>query len=175
MRLATVLEMALWVAIISSCAPAHEFSASETKTFEDAKTAIGSSIKLAPHATSAELCSTLGEEVLDCLPIGSGQQLTIDQVTLTTGGSTYVHAYTSRISGYMPIEKFNLLQFEAKNCHDYEPRIGMSEEEVLGSAWCFPDSKNTTETAGHTMEQWVYPHWGYLYIDDGVLTTIQRM
>jgi hypothetical protein len=64
-------------------------------------------------------------------------------------------------------------------------RIGMSALQVLSSEWCRPNHINTTTTAGHQTEQWVYRtdleplrglvrHRGYLYITDGVLTAIQE-
>jgi pyruvate/2-oxoglutarate dehydrogenase complex dihydrolipoamide acyltransferase (E2) component len=63
-------------------------------------------------------------------------------------------------------------------------RIGMTSEEIRRSAWCEPTHINTTITAGHRQEQWVYepsvkiigdfqPR-GYLYLTDDVLTAIQE-
>jgi hypothetical protein len=51
--------------------------------------------------------------------------------------------------------------------------IGMSETEVLQSKWGRPESVNRTITADGRHEQWVYSG-GYLYFDDGVLTSIQN-
>jgi hypothetical protein len=70
--------------------------------------------------------------------------------------------------------------------------IGMTEPEVLASKWgqLLVGRVNTTETAGHTREQWVYDagpecnedgtpgmgagRRGYLYFDNGRLVAIQR-
>lgn len=57
---------------------------------------------------------------------------------------------------------------------DYAPEIGMTEAEVLGSYWGEPDDINTTTTTSGTEEQWVYDGRGYLYFEDGILTTIQE-
>jgi hypothetical protein len=51
-------------------------------------------------------------------------------------------------------------------------RIGMTVEEVRKSSWGKPRSINETITAGGKHEQWVYGG-GYLYIENGVLTSIQ--
>jgi hypothetical protein len=60
----------------------------------------------------------------------------------------------------------------------------MTAEDVRRSAWCEPTHINTTITAGHRQEQWVYdlrtviigdfqPR-GYLYLTDGIVTAIQE-
>lgn len=61
----------------------------------------------------------------------------------------------------------------AKVCNGGALRIGNSEIEAI-HAWCYPDHRNTTETAHGTREQWVYPDRGYLYFEDGRLVAIQR-
>jgi hypothetical protein len=54
------------------------------------------------------------------------------------------------------------------------PKIGMTESEALDTRWGTPENKNVTTTGRHRSEQWVFPSYGYLYIEDGFLTTIQR-
>lgn len=51
--------------------------------------------------------------------------------------------------------------------------IGMSREDVLASSWGRPEKVNKTTNQYGTSEQWVYPG-GYLYFEDGTLTTIQN-
>jgi hypothetical protein len=51
-------------------------------------------------------------------------------------------------------------------------KIGLDAEGVRKSCWGKPQRINTTTTANHTHEQWVYGG-GYLYLDDGVVTSIQ--
>jgi len=55
-------------------------------------------------------------------------------------------------------------------------RIGMTKQEVYESSWGRPDKVNTTTTARAVREQWVYRNRGsgYLYFEDGVLTSIQN-
>ena len=50
--------------------------------------------------------------------------------------------------------------------------IGMTDDEVLKSEWGKPNEINKTESAYAIREQWVYDR-GYLYFEDGYLTTIQ--
>jgi hypothetical protein len=51
-------------------------------------------------------------------------------------------------------------------------QIGMSREQIYASCWGHPKSVNETITARGKHEQFVY-RGGYLYLDDGVLTSIQ--
>lgn len=51
-------------------------------------------------------------------------------------------------------------------------KIGMDAASVRKSCWGAPLRVNTTMNARATHEQWVYSG-GYLYLDDGVVTSIQ--
>jgi hypothetical protein len=51
--------------------------------------------------------------------------------------------------------------------------IGMSQEDVLASAWGRPRSVNRTTYSWGVKEQWVYDG-GYLYFTDGVLVAISN-
>lgn len=53
------------------------------------------------------------------------------------------------------------------------PSIGMTAEEVKNSRWGKPDDINRTITAYGVSEQWVYDIYGYVYLDDGIVTAIQ--
>ena len=53
------------------------------------------------------------------------------------------------------------------------PKIGMSEDEVLSSSWGKPIDIKRTTTAYGTTDQWIYPEYRYIYLMDGVVTTIQ--
>lgn len=50
--------------------------------------------------------------------------------------------------------------------------IGMTEEQVLESKGK-PESNNRTRTAESESEQWVYPNNYYVYLTEGVVTSIQ--
>jgi len=66
--------------------------------------------------------------------------------------------------------------------------IGMTEEEVLASRWGKPDRVNTTESADHVRQTWVYDYGPicttrpggahhqpeFLYFTDGRLVVVQK-
>ncbi|MBG9776212.1 hypothetical protein [Brevibacillus laterosporus] len=54
------------------------------------------------------------------------------------------------------------------------PKVGMTKEEVLNSAWGKPNSINKTTTASGEHEQWVYSIKKYVYFDNGYVTAIQE-
>jgi hypothetical protein len=66
-----------------------------------------------------------------------------------------------------------ICKMEKENCGTGPARIGMTTKEAIHTSWCFPAKPNTTETAGHMREQWVYPGRGYLYFEND-LTAIQN-
>ena len=64
-------------------------------------------------------------------------------------------------------------QKQAQESQKKEPSIGMTEEEVLNSTWGSPKKKNISENEYGTFEQWVYDDGRYVYVDNGVVTSIQ--
>lgn len=54
------------------------------------------------------------------------------------------------------------------------PKIGMTEEELLDSAWGVPKDINKTTTAYGVHEQWCYSGYRYVYLDNGIVTGIQE-
>ncbi len=55
-----------------------------------------------------------------------------------------------------------------------KPSIGMTKDQVLNGAWGAPDRKNIDEFAWGTHEQWVYDNLGYVYFENGIVTSISR-
>lgn len=55
-----------------------------------------------------------------------------------------------------------------------EPKIGMSAEEVKKTKWGYPDKINKDTYAWGTTEQWVYSGKGYVYFENGVVTSISE-
>lgn len=55
-----------------------------------------------------------------------------------------------------------------------DPGIGMTASEVEASSWGKPKKKNITEYAWGTKEQWVYSGYRYVYLENGIVTSIQR-
>lgn len=54
------------------------------------------------------------------------------------------------------------------------PKIGMTAEEVKSSTWGSPNKVNKTTNSYSVSEQWVYSGGKYLYLDDGIVTSIQE-
>ena len=55
-----------------------------------------------------------------------------------------------------------------------EPQIGMTAEEVKNSNWGEPKKINKTTFEWGVTEQWCYPNYKYIYLDDGIVTAIQE-
>lgn len=55
-----------------------------------------------------------------------------------------------------------------------EPKLGMTEEEVLNSTWGKPKKRNKTTATWGTSEQWVYSNNRYIYFDNGIVTAISE-
>jgi hypothetical protein len=51
--------------------------------------------------------------------------------------------------------------------------VGMTAEQIVQSSWGKPQKINVTITARGKHEQWVYAGFQYLYLEDGVLASIQ--
>lgn len=55
-----------------------------------------------------------------------------------------------------------------------EPQIGMTSEEVKNSTWGEPEDINKDTYSWGTKEQWCYPDNKYIYIEDGIVTSISE-
>lgn len=55
-----------------------------------------------------------------------------------------------------------------------EPHVGMTADEVRESTWGRPQKINKTTTKYGVDEQWVYPNYKYIYLEDGIVTAIQE-
>jgi hypothetical protein len=53
------------------------------------------------------------------------------------------------------------------------PRIGMSSKQLTATCWGKPDTVNRTQTAGAVFDQYVYGDDRYVYLTNGVVTSIQ--
>lgn len=53
------------------------------------------------------------------------------------------------------------------------PQIGMTADEVRQCAWGSPDKINKDVYSWGVEEQWVYDDHGYVYLKDGIVTSIQ--
>lgn len=76
------------------------------------------------------------------------------------GGEESVYSRVSN-STYIPNEKPS-------------PQIGMTADEVRASNWGSPIDINKTTTEYGESEQWVYDDYKYIYLEDGIVTSIQE-
>ena len=57
-----------------------------------------------------------------------------------------------------------------------QPKPGMTYDQVIATCWGKPASVHRTTTArGRVQEQDVYPDHGYIYLDDGIVTSIDPL
>ena len=54
-----------------------------------------------------------------------------------------------------------------------EPKIGMTKKELEKSTWGTPEDINRTTTANGVREQWCYSNYRYIYLNNGIVTSIQ--
>ncbi|OBZ18921.1 hypothetical protein A8L34_05065 [Bacillus sp. FJAT-27264] len=54
------------------------------------------------------------------------------------------------------------------------PHIGMTADELYESTWRSPKDINKTTNSYGTSEQWVYGNGRYVYLDNGIVTSIQE-
>lgn len=55
-----------------------------------------------------------------------------------------------------------------------DPKIGMNKKEIESSTWGYPDKKNSDTYSWGTREQWVYKNKGYIYFENGKVTSISE-
>lgn len=74
------------------------------------------------------------------------------------------------------VESYYLqLGHEEKNkLAQLEPTIGMTEDELLSSAWGKPEDINKTTYEFGVHEQWCYSGNRYVYLEDNIVTAIQE-
>ena len=55
-----------------------------------------------------------------------------------------------------------------------KPSVGMTADEVKKSKWGYPDKINKDTYSWGTKEQWVYDDHGYVYLENGVVTSVSE-
>jgi hypothetical protein len=53
------------------------------------------------------------------------------------------------------------------------PRVGMTADQVTATCWGKPEHVNRTETGTHISDQYVYSSGRYVYLENGIVTSIQ--
>ena len=74
---------------------------------------------------------------------------------------------------HMSREEWMEIYNKANGIYMGEPIIGMTKQDIIDkTTWGRPTKINKTENINGVSEQWVYPNHQYLYIEDGILTSI---
>lgn len=77
-----------------------------------------------------------------------------------TEGNSFIY---NKVSGNITVDKLQ------------EPRIGMTGEEVKNlSTWGAPEDINKTTTGSIIYEQWCYSDYRYIYLENGIVTSISE-
>lgn len=137
----------------------------------------GRSESVDPINVRLECLANGGKDVSSVYSIGLGETLELDgkfSVTPENQG-IWVLRVINDDTGEVLTEKIVETNYSAHVEPEKQdkPKIGMTAEEVEATAWGKPDRKNVTEAYYGTHEQWVYEGKGYVYFDDGIVTSIQ--
>ena len=95
---------------------------------------------------------------------------TLDQCKHIMGDPEAVRIYQAAMG---PAEA-SIKRRTAKEKKSKGVAIGMSAADIVASSWGKPQKINSTTRASGTHEQWVYGGGNYLYLEDGVLTSIHN-
>lgn len=116
-----------------------------------------------------DLNNLLDRTAISLVPIG----LSVNSLGFTSYEPDMKRAEHNKTSydGAIDWEQKQEAEKDAKNA---PPKIGMTKDEVLNGLWGTPDRKNIDEYSWGTHEQWVYDNLGYVYFEDGIVTSISR-
>ena len=67
-----------------------------------------------------------------------------------------------------------LYQEERENLRKSIPKVGMTSYEVRQTKWGNPDKINKDTYSWGTTEQWVYKKYGYVYLRNGIVTSVSE-
>lgn len=70
------------------------------------------------------------------------------------------------------LDKKSVVDERKSSREPVDPQIGMTKAQLENITWGEPSKKNVDEYEFGTYEQWVYPGKGYIYLEDGVVTSI---
>lgn len=140
--------------------------------------------------TAVRLCSQPSSLALGCTIISAPTRLAIDRIdegTQEAGGRTfpigiaYCHGtLDDGRAGYVMCSELMAQATDtdpvvaAADCKRRgDPRVGMTAKQVEATCWGKPDHVNRSETAGAINDQYVYGDSRYVYLRNGVVTSIQ--
>lgn len=70
------------------------------------------------------------------------------------------------------IDKANKVLSENLTTEKTMPKVGMTANQVRTSTWGIPDEINKDTYSWGTTEQWVYRDLGYVYLENGIVTSV---
>lgn len=104
--------------------------------------------------------------------------VTVENNKVLSGGASYfikggklqeVDDYNGAVKEYSRVSGTTQIPQEKP-----APTIGMTASEVRSSNWGSPSDINKTTTAYGVSEQWVYSNFKYIYLEDGIVTSISE-
>jgi hypothetical protein len=118
----------------------------------------------------------------NCTPLGGTspyriEHVKIDGVERGPASSAYYHVTLDDgrrgyiMTTYLMASGTDIDPVECKRRGD--PRIGMTAKQVETTCWGKPKHVNRTETAGAISDQYVYDNDRYVYLRNGIVTSIQ--
>lgn len=93
------------------------------------------------------------------------------------GGVVYYRSFGDTFTNseyFDETEYARLYRYDNGYIEPKDPEIGMTADEVRNSTWGEPKKINKTTTKYGIHEQWVYSAERYIYLDDGIVTSIQE-
>lgn len=139
---------------------------------------------------AAPICSRPGETLGDCFVIGMSAKVRVDGITegvMDSGGVSYpshIAYYHLTLddgrAGYIMASALEAgatdidpAQAAAECKRRGNPRIGMTAAQVAATCWGKPENVNRTQVAGGIEDQYVYGDGQYVYLRNGIVTSIQ--
>jgi hypothetical protein len=186
-----LLQAALSAVLLASCAPAWRPLAEAAQVADPLAMAPEIGVKRWVSSRGLYLCAgppdpgeatTLGKT--PCLPTAPGRAFTVEATTkgrivdgylvrFDDGKSGWVSGSDYRV--YSDTEAMHREQINAKATCDRKGgvRVGMTRDQVYASCWGKPTRINKTIGPYGVHEQLIYGGSNYLYMENGVLRTIQ--
>lgn len=129
---------------------------------------------LGPLTATAETCFpyTTGSFTIEHAEHGKDGIYTTFFVKLPDGRSGYIKDWDA-ITADSPEAHASKVAKKAECDRRGGVRVGMTREQVHASCWGKPERVNTTTTTGGAHHQLVYSGYNYVYIRNGVVSSIQ--
>lgn len=125
-----------------------------------------------------------GHATIESVPDFATNERPVFQVKLNNGKAAYIlaHEWSTMRTDAAVLDQANATAAEKRAAAEAKAAcdrrggvsIGMTAAQVRGSCWGNPSRINKTVTQRGIHEQWVYGLGTYVYVTDGVVTSIQH-